>query len=92
MVAVQIEYEGGLHCRAVHGPSETALATDAPTDNGGLGEGDDVRAATKDRKPLRDDPRAARAEHGKSAQARARGAHLSRAQKPAPRHSDPHSI
>jgi putative redox protein len=38
MVAVQIEYEGGLHCRAVHGPSETALATDAPRDNQGLGE------------------------------------------------------
>jgi len=38
MVAIQLEYEGDLHCRAVHGPSGTALATDAPKDNQGRGE------------------------------------------------------
>lgn len=38
MVAIQIEYQGNLHCKAVHGPSGTALTTDAPKDNQGLGE------------------------------------------------------
>ena len=38
MVAIQIEYEGGLHCKAVHGPSHTELNTDAPKDNQGRGE------------------------------------------------------
>ncbi|HEV2646782.1 MAG TPA: OsmC family protein [Acidobacteriaceae bacterium] len=38
MVTIQLEYEGQLHCRAVHGPSGTALATDAPKDNHGRGE------------------------------------------------------
>ncbi len=38
MVAIQFEYEGDLHCRAVHSPSGTALSTDAPKDNQGLGE------------------------------------------------------
>ncbi|QMV17906.1 OsmC family peroxiredoxin [Granulicella sp. 5B5] len=38
MVTIQMEYEGDLHCRAVHGPSGTALATDAPKDNQGRGE------------------------------------------------------
>jgi len=38
MVAVQFEYQGDLHCKAVHGPSSTELATDAPTDNQGRGE------------------------------------------------------
>ena len=38
MVSIQMEYEGDLHCRAVHGPSGTALATDAPKDNQGRGE------------------------------------------------------
>jgi putative redox protein len=38
MVAIQIEYEGELHCKAVHGPSGTELSTDAPTDNQGRGE------------------------------------------------------
>jgi len=38
MVAIQLEYEGDLHCKAVHGPSGTALATDAPKDNQGRGE------------------------------------------------------
>lgn len=38
MVAIQIEYQGDLHCKAVHGPSHTELATDAPVDNQGRGE------------------------------------------------------
>jgi putative redox protein len=38
MVAIQIEYQGDLHCKAVHGPSGTVLTTDAPKDNQGRGE------------------------------------------------------
>lgn len=38
MVAIQLEYQGDLHCRAVHGPSETVLTTDAPKDNQGRGK------------------------------------------------------
>ncbi len=38
MIAIQIEYEGDLHCKAVHGPSGTELSTDAPKDNQGRGE------------------------------------------------------
>jgi putative redox protein len=38
MVAIQMEYQGDLHCKAVHGPSQTALVTDAPKDNQGRGE------------------------------------------------------
>jgi putative redox protein len=38
MVSIQLEYEGELHCRAVHGPSGTVLNTDAPKDNQGRGE------------------------------------------------------
>jgi putative redox protein len=38
MVAIQIEYQGDLHCSAVHGPSQAELSTDAPTDNQGRGE------------------------------------------------------
>jgi putative redox protein len=38
MVPIKIEYQGDLHCQAVHGPSGTALTTDAPKDNQGLGE------------------------------------------------------
>jgi putative redox protein len=38
MVAIEVKYEGELHCRAVHGPSGTVLATDAPKDNQGRGE------------------------------------------------------
>ena len=38
MVAIQFEYQGDLHCKAVHGPSRTELTTDAPKDNQGRGE------------------------------------------------------
>jgi len=38
MVAIQLEYQGDLHCQAVHGPSATELNTDAPLDNQGRGE------------------------------------------------------
>jgi putative redox protein len=38
MVAFSITYDGGLRCRATHGPSGTTLATDAPKDNHGRGE------------------------------------------------------
>lgn len=38
MVTITIEYEGDLHCRAVHGPSGTVLRTDAPADNHGKAE------------------------------------------------------
>jgi len=37
MVKIQMEYEGDLHCKAVHGPSGRELATDAPVDNQGRG-------------------------------------------------------
>ena len=38
MVPIQVEYQGDLHCKAVHGPSGTELNTDAPKDNQGRGE------------------------------------------------------
>jgi putative redox protein len=38
MVVVSSIYEGGLRCRATHGPSGSTLATDAPVDNHGRGE------------------------------------------------------
>lgn len=38
MVTLTSRYEGGLRCRAVHGPSGTTLVTDAPIDNHGKGE------------------------------------------------------
>lgn len=38
MVKIQVEYQGDLHCKAVHGPSKAEFATDAPTDNQGRGE------------------------------------------------------
>ena len=38
MVSMQLEYQGDLHCKAVHGPSGSELATDAPVDNQGRGE------------------------------------------------------
>lgn len=38
MVKINIEYQGELHCEAVHGPSNCKLSTDAPADNCGRGE------------------------------------------------------
>ena len=38
MVNVSVEYTGDLHCKATHGPSQSHLETDAPTDNKGKGE------------------------------------------------------
>jgi uncharacterized OsmC-like protein len=38
MVEIQIAYEGGLHCSAIHAPSGNTLVTDAPVDNNGRGE------------------------------------------------------
>ncbi|TDJ66561.1 MAG: OsmC family peroxiredoxin [Planctomycetota bacterium] len=38
MVQIQIRYEGGLRCKATHGPSGQTLLTDAPVDNQGQGE------------------------------------------------------
>jgi len=38
MVTISTRYEGGLRCRASHGPSGTTLLTDAPVDNHGKGE------------------------------------------------------
>ena len=38
MIKVSIEYEGGLRCKATHGPSGVSLQTDAPVDNHGKGE------------------------------------------------------
>ena len=38
MNAIEVEYQGDLHCKAVHGPSGKVLTTDAPKDNHGRGE------------------------------------------------------
>lgn len=38
MVTFSITYDGGMRCRATHGPSGTVIATDAPKDNHGRGE------------------------------------------------------
>jgi putative redox protein len=38
MVTITGEYQGDLHCSAVHGPSGVSLSTDAPKDNQGRGE------------------------------------------------------
>jgi putative redox protein len=37
-VRIDVEYEGDLHCTAIHGPSGDRLPTDAPVDNEGRGE------------------------------------------------------
>ncbi len=38
MISISVSYEGGLRCRATHGPSQNDLITDAPVDNHGKGE------------------------------------------------------
>ena len=38
MVKITGEYQGDLHCLAIHEPSGNALPTDAPKDNQGRGE------------------------------------------------------
>src|SRR5436305_6437412 len=38
MVKVDVIYTGDLHCNAEHGPSQSKISTDAPTDNKGKGE------------------------------------------------------
>ncbi len=38
MVKITGDYQGELHCTAVHGPSGAVLNTDAPKDNQGKGE------------------------------------------------------
>jgi putative redox protein len=37
MVRIEIEYQAGLRCSAVHEPSSSRLLTDAPVDNHGQG-------------------------------------------------------
>lgn len=37
-VSISVEYQGDLRCRAIHGPSEKELISDAPVDNHGKGE------------------------------------------------------
>jgi len=38
MIEIRINYEGELHCSALHVPSGNTLVTDAPVDNNGRGE------------------------------------------------------
>ena len=38
MTVIDSVYQGGLRCKASHGPSGTELETDAPSDNQGKGE------------------------------------------------------
>jgi len=38
MINISVKYTGDLHCDAVHGPSKSEIATDAPTYNKGKGE------------------------------------------------------
>lgn len=38
MVQATVRYDGDLRCTATHGPSQSAIETDAPVDNMGRGE------------------------------------------------------
>jgi putative redox protein len=38
MVEITMQYQGALRCEATHGPSGSAVTTDAPVDNHGKGE------------------------------------------------------
>jgi len=38
MVAIEVEYQGELHCSSRHAPSGSTLSTDAPADNQGRGQ------------------------------------------------------
>ncbi|MBU6250096.1 MAG: OsmC family protein [Cyanobacteria bacterium REEB417] len=38
MTTIACRYDGDLRCHAVHGPSQSSLETDAPSDNQGQGE------------------------------------------------------
>ena len=38
MIEIRINYEGELHCSALHVPSGNVIVTDAPVDNNGRGE------------------------------------------------------
>jgi putative redox protein len=38
MVNISVRYDGDLHCAATHAPSQSKIATDAPSDNRGKGE------------------------------------------------------
>ena len=38
MVEITVRYQGQLRCAATHGPSQSAILTDAPVDNHGKGE------------------------------------------------------
>jgi putative redox protein len=38
MVEVSVKYTGDLHCDAMHGPSQSKISTDAPSDNKGKGQ------------------------------------------------------
>jgi len=38
MVTITSNYDGGLRCSSIHGPSGVTLITDAPVDNHGKGE------------------------------------------------------
>jgi putative redox protein len=38
MVQMNVEYQGDLHCKLEHGPSDAVIYTDAPVDNHGRGE------------------------------------------------------
>ncbi len=38
MIKITADYQGELHCQAIHGPSGCKITTDAPVDNQGRGE------------------------------------------------------